>query len=597
MQTPPARILLARAKTTHRKGDLATAARAFQDVLVRFPANRRARAGLAGLARPYPKARHVTQTDLETAAALIERGEYAAALVMAGTLLQVEADNPAVHEMVAVCHRKQGAPEKAVAAYDRALGGLDAPGLWAGKGAALIEMQRPGKAAAALRRAAALQPTNVQHLTLIARCEREMGQISRALATLRGARSLQPDDTGALVEEGRVLAAMNRTEEALSCLRKALRGGPGDVAALNEIGTLARATGDSAGATEAYTKALARAPHAAAIHHNLTLVRDYTVGDAHIDQMQGLLGDDTLSPGSRAYLHFALFNALDQIGEDGQAFAHLVRGNALRRDVLGYEINNDARFFDVLRKLTFGPLGAGEPGPIPVFIVGLPRSGTTLAERTLAAEAEVVPAGELPIVANACMPLLRTMISEGRSHVTSLELGALQKALRAGLADYAQGAGALIDKMPLNFRFLSLVAAALPEARFVHMARDPLAVGWSLYRTCFDLGGNGFAYDMRDIVAYQRMTGELMAQWHARLGARLIRLDYADLVHAPQDRAAALAAACGLPPRETPLANRAIRTASAGVVRDAVQTDRDNHWQRYADRLEPMRVALATGRG
>ena len=561
---------------------------------MRFPANRQARDGLAALIRPDPKAKILTQKQIRTATQLIAKGEYKAALVLVGSLLRLDADNPELHEMIAVCYRNQGAPAKAVAAYDRALGGLDTAALWAGKGAALMEMQRPGKAAASLRRAAAMEPGNLRHLTNIAQCERQMGQPLRALATVRGALSLQADDVPALVEEGRILAALNRAKEAMVSLRASLCGRPEDTVALDEMGMLAHAMGDRPAARTHFSEALRLKPNAAPIHRKLSLVTQYKGDEPQLAQIRRELKRPDLSDDARSHLHFALFNALDQLDDRPNAWHHLEQANALRRGVLGYDLARDVQFFDYLKKLTYSRVGQGATGPTPVFIVGLPCSGATLTEHLLAQTSEVFPSGALPVVANGCMPLLRTMLSERRTNVTALEQIALQKTLRDGLAQYANDAPALIDRMPLNFRFLGLMAETLPEAKFIVLNRDPMAVGWSLYQTYFDPPGNGFAYDLQDIARFQTAAHGLISHWKQQLGDRLIQLDYSALVTAPEAEPFRLAAACALEPRRTELPDQIIRTASPELALGEVKKDRDHAWHRYADALKPMRVSLAT---
>lgn len=593
LQTPSAPSLLTRAERLARKGDAVGAAALYRAVLTRFPANRRARAGLAGLSGAAPSPARAAR--LRPLVALFQSGQTRAALDLAIRLADAPVPDPAVLEVQAACLRKLGQPEAAIACYDRALQSHDSAALWAGKGAALLEAGRPGRAIAALGRATALAPAAPENWLNLARCKLETGNPTEALEAADRAVACAPGHRQAAVLRGRILLSAGKTAAAQTALEAVLKHHPDDAEALNELAILARATGDPATAERHYARAIALRPRSGALYRNLTEVTRFDAGDARISDMQDLLADETLPDPDRAQLHFALFNALDAADDTDNAFDHLARGNALRKAALGYDIARDAALFAWLKTLRLPEAPMGTPGVRPVFVTGLPRTGTTLTEALLAQGGDARAAGELPLVSATLAPVLRQMQAEARSHLDPEEMLMLQTTLRQGLADYAGGAACVIDKMPLNFRWIGFLRAALPEARFIVLERDPMPVGWSLYRQCFGGSGNGFAYDLADIARYSAMAQDLTRHWLAGDGARLHIQPYAELAQAPEDTARTLRAFCGIAEGtgDSPAPHRAILTASTDLVRQPIDPTRDAAWRRYGPQLEPLRHAYA----
>jgi len=406
-----------------------------------------------------------------------------------------------------------------------------------------------------------------------------------------------PDHALALDTKGRALRDMGRIDAAEVCHRAALGHGAADAGPLNHLGILAQARGDREAAEEWYRQAIALAPGRADLHQNLSRCLTYAPGESHLAQMRALLaagdpGDVALAP-----VHFALFKAHDDMGEREAAFAHLAAGNALRKAEIGYDVRREAVRMALCRSLFEGEVAeAGGAAPFrPVFVVGLPRSGTTLVERILGQCDGVQACGELSVVSGAVGGLLRAAQARGGG-LTAQDIGALREALIAGYRPYSDGSGVLVDKMPLNFRWIGFICAALPEARVVALNRDPRAVAWSLWQHSFAGRGNGFAYGMADIAAFMVLHREIMKVWQARCRDRIIGVNYARLISDPETETRALVAGCGLGWTEACLAPHkgggAVLTASAAQVRRPIEGGRDAGWRRYEAELEPMMRAL-----
>lgn len=435
----------------------------------------------------------------------------------------------------------------------------------------------------------------------LALCRLEMGQAAAALDAVDKVLEACPDDARALDTRGRALRDLGRMEEAEACHRAALRGGIEDTGPLNHLGILAQARGERAAAAEFYRRAIALRPEVPDLHHNLSHVHRYAEGDAHIAQMERLLSRVAPNDPGQAPLHFALFKAFDDLDQRDLAFHHLVRGNRMKQAALGYEVRHDALRFAHVKSLFAAPVEevvAESPLPVrPIFVVGLPRSGTTLVEQVLAQAPGTQGCGELSVVARAAARLLRGLQEDKRKALEPQDLSRMRTEIAEGLARYSNGAPVMIDKMPLNFRWLGFISAALPEARIVHVVRDPMSVAWSLFRHAFAGRGNGFAYSIGGITAYMLLHRDLMAYWQRRLPRKIATLDYDAMVRDPDPELRALVAACGLEWHDDCLSphrsGSAVLTASAAQVRQPILDTSNAAWLRYETQMEPLRAALA----
>jgi tetratricopeptide (TPR) repeat protein len=579
--------LLSQAQSARRNGAHDRARALYRSVLARYPSNSRARKGLDLLDKPDPNARHVTQADLDAALTLYRARDYAAALARADTLARLSPDEPALCDLRAACHRALGAPDRAVALYRKALAtrAAQAP-LWRNLGAALIETRQFQDAVKALERACALRADDSLNWTALAACRLEMGHHRRALVATDAAVQAAPDSALALNLRGDALRHLGALDLAQEAHERAsvLSGPPTQIAeAHNHLGILANARG-TPGAAEHFQAAIALHPRHAAAHLSLSRITRYTPDHPHLHQIETLLRTGHHAPGDRARLHFAAFEAYDQLDHIDTAWGHLEQANVLRRAALQYDPARDTTLFDYLASIEFPDLAKTASGPRPVFVVGLPRSGTTLTEQILAGAPGTYAAGELSVAASAAADLLRA--ANGARRITPSQLASFAANLRAGLSHHAKGAPVIIDKMPLNFRWAGLILAALPDARVVHVTRDARATCWSLYRTCFASNGNEFAYDLDDLTHYHGQYSGLMRHWHARFADRITPLSYEALTTDPERESRALITRCNLDwsdacaaPHRT---NRPVLTASAQQVRQPIHASRNAAWQRYA---------------
>lgn len=468
-----------------------------------------------------------------------------------------------------------------------------------------LTTQRDGnldKAEHLWRQAVALSPDAPEPGISLSLCCLDMGRTGAAMDAIETVLAAHPDHPVALDTRGRALRDMGRHEEARDCHMAALGHGVADAGPLNHLGILAQARGDRHAAQEFYSRAIDLRPDNADLHHNLSRAKSYSRTDRHLKHMRDLLRKSAPDDPDIAPLHFALFNALADIGPTDVAFDHLETGNRLRKSATGYDVRRDAvRFahYKALFAKPVAPPALDKPAPVrPVFIVGLPRSGTTLAERILARTDGCQTCGELSVVPNAVAKALRNLRDRAGTQLLQTDVAALRHDILTGLLDHSDGSPVMIDKMPLNFRWVGFICAALPEARIVHMKRDPVDVAWSIYRHLFAGRGNGFAYDPADISTYMLIYRDLMQFWQTRFPDRVFDVSYEDVTTQTKVTTQAMARACGLNWSDACLhpeqAAAQVLTASSAQVRRPIHAGGGGQWRRYETQLVSLLTALQT---
>jgi hypothetical protein len=328
-----------------------------------------------------------------------------------------------------------------------------------------------------------------------------------------------------------------------------------------------------------------------------------TVEHNHVAALEALLARGVPDWRGEVQVCFALQKEYEDLGQHAQAFERLARGARLRRRHLDYDVARDLSTVDWIIEAFPGeapPVRGATPNG-PVFVVGLPRSGSTLVERILSSHSALTAAGELDVFATALVAAVRAanggVVPERRelvAHAAQLDAAALgQDYLRRVAALGVEGR--FIDKMPLNYLYVGLIARALPEAVIVHVERQPMAIGYALYKALFR-DGYPFSYDLGEIAAYYAGYRRLMDHWTSTLPGRVRVVSYEQLVAEPAAESRRLLAACGLEWEEDCLRfheNPApTTTASAAQVRRPLYTSAVEQWRHYEAQLEPLRQAL-----
>jgi hypothetical protein len=374
---------------------------------------------------------------------------------------------------------------------------------------------------------------------------------------------------------------------------------------LYELAAALHFTGDTEGAASTLAALLAGAPKAGVALHLRSSLRRATPERNHVAELEALLATPFPSDADRAGALYALARELEDLGEGERAFAAAREAAALRRGQLrGYDVAGEIATIDAVcaaygaAELARAVPGHDEEGPI--FVVGMPRSGTTLVERILSRHSRVGSAGELLDFGQALGAAVRRLPpAPGESLVDAslrVDFAALGRDYLRGAREAAPARPLFVDKMPSNYMYCGLIRRALPKARIVHVTRDPMDTGYAVFKTLFGQSYL-FSYDLREIADYLACHERAMRHWQAVLGDAIVTVRYEDLVADPEGQARRLLEALGLewePEVLTDAGNdRLSTTASAAQVREPIHDRSVGRWREHAEGLEPLRQRLA----
>jgi tetratricopeptide (TPR) repeat protein len=646
-----ARELLQKAIELESRGRFADATSCYQKILNKEPSNIDA---LFLLGRAYCQ-----QGQLEAGAPLFRkivtlRPDHAPAHVLLGRVLadtgkpqdalphfeRATAADP--NDMIAQMSRADtlltlNRHAEAVGEFDRVLARVPNEIIaWIKRGLALYALGRDAEARDSFARALALD-SNIAGLHLnMANVLQRLGRHEDAVTHCRRAVALQPDLAWAHGNLGNSLIALGRWQEAQESLAVALRllpraaqlhhsmGAalskleryaealasydaalaiePGQADVLGSKGRLLYALGRTDEARAAIEQAIAANPSAVGNYVALCEMTHFEPDDPRVATMEELLAEPSRPPAQRADLHFALARVHGRAGDKVRAFRHLTEGNALKRRAIDYNERATLAQYQRIAEVFTPALmrekaAAGEPSDLPVFIIGMPRSGTTLIEQILASLPGVRAGGEREDFQNAVIAVTgRRDYPEQVPAMTAGQIAALGTAYCRSITAGVPPAIRFTDKMPANYLYAGLIRLALPNARIIHAVRDPVDTCLSCFETSFHTAQK-FAYDLGELGRLHRAYEQLMAHWREVLPAgAMLEVRYEALVADFESEARRLVAFCGLQWDDACLAfhktERPVLTASAAQVRQPLYTSSVGRWRAYASELEPLLQAL-----
>jgi Flp pilus assembly protein TadD len=496
-----------------------------------------------------------------------------------------------------------------LASYDQAL--AIKPGLidaLYNRGSLLKELNRPGEALATYKKALAINSNYAEAHITCGNLLQSLNRPEEALASYNKAIAVNPNIVDAHVMRGDLLRELNRSEEALASYDRAVAVNPDYAVAHDRRGLVLIELGRLAEATSAHESAIALAPRKAPFYYNLTAVKQLTLGNPLARAMKKLSRDiASLDWEDQTTLHFALAKTFADNADYKRSFRHLLDGNALKRKRVDYDeaailaaIDNARAMFT--SELTRANQGLGEPSRIPVFVVGMPRSGGTLVEQVLCSHPKVFGAGEIPEFLNAAVevggPNLDALNFSGEnSEMLGDQLRGIGASYVRRIARMAPAAERIVNKMPDNFRLAGLIHLALPNARIIHIRRDPIDTCVSCFSKLFVKDNAPFTYDLAELGRYHRAYDSLMAHWRDALPPNvMLDIQYEDLVADIERQARRMIVYCGLEWDERCVnfhrTERPVRTASAVQVRQPVYKTSAGQWRNYETFLRPLLSAL-----
>ena len=431
---------------------------------------------------------------------------------------------------------------------------------------------------------------------------RQAGEDAACIAELRALQAaLGPDQARLLQEIGQRFTSLGLHAEAEACFARALAAAPADPEYLYNHATALIALGRLDEAEAALDRVIELAPGDSDAWYNRATLRKQTAARNHVAALEQRLVQAHRARAGEVPLCFALAKELEDLGRHGESFAALKRGADGRRQGLAYRVEDDvetmgliAAAFDEEFFARAAPPGHADPRPL--FVVGLPRSGSTLVDRILSSHSAVSSRGERIDLALELVRAAGPAASKAELVQRSRQLDLRQLGARYCTHLAPGPAARQIDKTPANFLYLGLIARALPEARIVHIRRQPLDACYAMYKTLFRMA-YPFSYDLRDLGRYWLAYDRLMAHWRRLLPAeRFLEVDYEDLVAAQEAVSRRLLAHAGLPWEDACLAfernPQPSLTASAAQVRQPIYASSVALWRRYEHELAPLVAML-----
>jgi tetratricopeptide (TPR) repeat protein len=484
---------------------------------------------------------------------------------------------------------------------------------------ATVRAKRSSSTQAQKEPVVSVPPPGIADLLARGRKLHEAGRLADAEIFYRQALAAQPNNANALNLLGivahqmasvKLVAAREqraKLDEAIALYRQAIRIKPNYAEAHANLGVALEQQGKLEDAREAFEKAIEAAPARAATYRLLSAVKQFTAADPHIASMENMArGMTSLSPDEQIDLHFALEKAYRDLGDHAKSFYHLLEGNALKRKRIVYDEQAMLATFDRIRAVFTSKHmrdheGSGYASSVPVFIVGMPRSGTTLVEQILASHPKVFGAGELNEFGNAVERLGNANAAMGHfpelvSLIPNDQLRQIGGSYVNAITALAPRAERIVDKMPMNFLFVGLIYLVLPNARIIHMRRDPVDTCLSCFSKLFT-DRHLYSYDLGELGRYYRAYERLMEHWRRILPPGfMLEVQYEDLIADLEGESRRIVGHCGLEWDASCLsfyaAERPVRTASAVQVRQPIYRSSVGRWRAHTHQLGPLIEAL-----
>ncbi|MEJ8568325.1 tetratricopeptide repeat-containing sulfotransferase family protein [Elongatibacter sediminis] len=509
----------------------------------------------------------------------------------------------------------------------------------------MLRANQPGQADQILRAFLKRHGQDARALYLLAQVAIRIGAVTDAMDLLESVLDAAPGHTQARFEYVNLLSRRQRYPEALAAaetlieaapdqvpfhllkaalldrtgqypaaaeiLRTLLDNNPGQAHVWTGLSTLQRTMGQQPEAITSLHKAIDVQPDRGEAWYLLADLKVYRFSDAQVQAMSRSLEHAAAGSEDEVFYSFALGRAFEDRSDWTAAFEHYERGNRAQKRRSRFDLEHHLTTLNSLRSVTnadflrsrMATAQADADEAVPVFIVGLPRSGSTLVEQVITAHSQVDGTMELPILATLVKELNYRQRKANRSAwpqaLTELDEADFREIGR----EYLERSRILrgdqpffVDKMPNNFEYAALIRLALPRARIIDVRREPMANGFSAFRQLF-LAGQEWSYDLADIGRYYRAYERLMTHWDAVLPGYIHRIDYEALIEDPRPEIERLLAclalevepACFEPHRNS----RPVRTASSEQVRQPMYRDALTHWKHFESQLEPLRAALA----
>ncbi len=569
--------------------------------------------------------------------AALNRGEVVEAETRADAELRRAPDSAGLHTLRGIALLEQGRPDAAEAAAAEALR-LDAtlpdaqatrvralvamrrkealaicnqalrmqpgsPSLLRARSECLTALGRPKQALEDLVRVVANEPDRAENHALLARFYFDDRKYPEAERVCRTAMAQGHDVYGLYVVRAMSLAELGEDSEALACLEAANERYPGHANVLVRIADLKQTLGDFEESETRFREAIAANPRRGETYRVFLLSQKLAPGDPLIEEMKAHFADTTINGKSRSNFGFALAKTMEDHKRHDEVFRYLDPANALMREAFPYDVGERVTHTDKLiasyRTVDWANVRlSGKSAFAPIFVTGMPRSGTTLVEQIISSHSTVSGAGEVGVAPGSAQQILGHEGGPYRdmSAIPQRVLDDFGSAYRTHIRGLLPDAERVTDKSIQSFAYIGFLKLAMPQARFVVVRRDPRDNLLSIYKNVFPEGTHGYAYNVEDLAEYYRQFVRTVDYWREVAPDWFYEVQYEDLVANPAEEVPKLIAACGLDWEDACLEfhknDRRVKTLSVYQVRQPMYKSSTRAWERYGKDIRPLLDAL-----
>ena len=611
--------LLLKANKLLKKGEIKEARQVYLSILEVFPKNVQAHNGLKELAKKVNKVNQInlSKAQLGPVINLINSGQIKKAIGAINPLIQKYPNAPILFNLLGICFNSISKFEDAIKMFAEAtkINSNYAEAFY-NLGSVQKKLGRFQEAIESYKRAIQITPNYLDAHNNLGNIYKDLGLLNDAIESYEWAISYGPKYAIAHINLASIYSSYD-LEKALHHYQEAISIEPNFPEAHYSLGTVFSSLGQKDESMKSYEKALELRSDYVEAHNALSTIKKYKKNDPQIKQMKNLLKQTNLMLSDKISLNFALAKASEDLENHKDFFKFLNEGNQLNKEKLNYSIDSDLEGISNIRNIFINSKGSAPKSnlkkgmPRPIFIVGMPRSGTSLVEQIISSHTEVYGAGELDFLSRSILKEIHTEVY-GAGELDFLSKNVLKEIkpdnikkidskeffekitnnYYRSLSSFNISEDIFTDKMPLNFRFIGFILSAFPEAKIVHLKRDPIATCWSIYKHYFKSNGNGYASNFDDLSSYYLMYKGLMDFWHKTFPNQIYDISYEDLTLSQEKETRKLLNYCDLSWDDRCLNfhknTRAVHTTSGFQVREKMYQGSSEAWRKYEQYLEPL---------
>ncbi|MCP4024356.1 MAG: tetratricopeptide repeat protein [Desulfobacteraceae bacterium] len=503
---------------------------------------------------------------------LYQKGEIDSAVNFIQTSIQTNPKNAIAHNNLGVLFKNIGRIKHAIECYKKAL---------------------------------SLMPNYAESYINLGIALSRISQYNEAIPYYNKALSLNPDSAEAHNNLGNAFYGLNQLDDAILCYKRALSLKPDYAEALNNLGNAFKKLGQFKNSISSYKRALAINPYFAEAHRHLSLIENHTEYDQNILSMEKLYNRNNISVKQKMFLGFGLGKAFEDIKQYEKAWRYFEQANSLNRESYDYSTIEETSKIAIIKQTFIKSFfsdhqNSGILDKTPIFIIGMPRSGTSLVEQILSSHPFIFGAGELDDLSLIAKKIEWMKPTKGSYEYKPCKSNTQFKSAGTEyikrIRRFSKKAQFITDKMPNNFFHVGLIKVILPKAKVIHCVRNPMDTCLSIYKNYFSNQGHKYAYDLEELGSYYNYYLDIMDHWRRMMPGFIHEINYEELISDQEKHTRKLLEYCNLPWDESCLAyyktDRRVSTASASQVRRPIYKDSVNLWKRYELQLEPLRKEL-----